>query len=128
MWHPKGTPAMDVYMPDQPDYFLVTFGFPRRDIVCERASNPTLGQTLHMMNGKTVQAKVEDPANILGAWENLPNPEVVNLLYERAFARQPNDEELRAAIEFLAAGKNRRKALEGLLWATLVSKEFQLNH
>jgi hypothetical protein len=128
MWHPKGTPAMDVYMPDQPDYFLVTFGFPRRDIVCERAANPTLGQTLHMMNGKTVQAKVEDPANVLAVWEKLPNPEVVNLLYERAFARQPNDEELRAGIEFLAAAQNRRKGLEGVLWAALVSKEFQLNH
>lgn len=132
MWHPKGTPAMDVYMPDQPDYFLVTFGFPRRDIVCERAANPTLGQTLHLMNGKTVQAKVEDRDNVLGAWEPLGDTEVANALYERAFARQPNDTELQSTVAYLgaekAAGRSRRKALEGLLWAALVSKEFQLNH
>jgi hypothetical protein len=132
MWHPKGTPAMDVYMPDQPDYFLVTFGFPRRDVVCERAATPTLGQTLHMMNGKTVQTKVEEKDNVLAAWEPLSDADVTNALYERAFARAPNDAELGASRAFLeaekASGRSRRKALEGLLWAALVSKEFQLNH
>ena len=128
MWHPKGTRAMDVYMPDQPDSFLVTFGFPRRDILCERAGAPTLGQTLHLMNGKTIQAKVEDKENILGEWEGLPDGDVVTALYERAFARRPNEQELGMGVEFLKTGPTRRKALEGLLWATLVSKEFQLNY
>ena len=126
--HPKGTRAMDVYMPDQPDAFLTTFGFPRRDILCERAGAPTLSQTLHLMNGKTIQAKVEDNENILGEWEKLPDGDVVTALYERAFARRPNDRELGMGVEFLAKGATRRKALEGLLWATLVSKEFQLNY
>ena len=131
-FHPKGTRAMDVYQPDGPDYFLVTFGFPRRDILCERQTAPTLGQTLHLMNGKTIQAKVEDKDNILASWTGVPDTGVARLLYERAFARDPNDSELGAVVEYLAtekaAGRDRRKALEGLLWATLVSKEFQLNH
>ncbi|MFN7921267.1 MAG: DUF1553 domain-containing protein [Bryobacteraceae bacterium] len=130
--YPKGTRAMDVYQPDGPDYFLVTFGFPRRDIICERASTPTLGQALHLLNGKTIQSKVEDKDNVLGAWEKLPDEEVARTLYERAYARRPNDAELGNVRDFLAseqaAGRTRRKALEGLLWATLVSKEFQLNH
>ncbi|MBI2685921.1 MAG: DUF1553 domain-containing protein [Acidobacteria bacterium] len=128
MFHPKGTRAMDVYIPDQPDSFLVTFGFPRRDILCERAGAPTLAQTLHLMNGKTIQAKVEEKDNVLAAWEAMPDREVVTALYERALARRPNDTELGMAMEFLKAGVSRRKALEGLLWATLVSKEFQLNY
>lgn len=131
-FHPKGTRAMDVYQPDGPDYFLVTFGFPRRDILCERQSAPTLGQTLHLMNGKTIQSKVEDKDNILSEWANLTDQEIARALYERAFARLPNDAELSHVAEFLAAeraaGRGGRKALEGLLWATLVSKEFQLNH
>lgn len=127
-WHPKGTRAMDVYMPDQPDSFLTTFGFPRRDILCERAGAPTLSQTLHLMNGKTIQAKVEEKENILAEWEKLPDGEVVTALYERALARRPNERELGAGVEFLSKGATRRKALEGLLWATLVSKEFQLNY
>jgi hypothetical protein len=130
--YPGGTRAMDVYQPDQPDYFLVTFGFPRRDILCERQAQPTLGQALHLMNGTTIQSKVEDKDNVLGGWEPLPDSEVARSLYERAFARLPNDTELNHVMEHLAseksAGRTRRKALEGLLWATLVSKEFQINH
>lgn len=130
--YPGGTRAMDVYQPDQPDYFLVTFGFPRRDILCERQARPTLGQALHLMNGKTIQSKVEDKDNVLGGWEPLPDAEVARALYERAFARLPNDTEVHNVVEHLAsekgAGRTRRKALEGLLWATLVSKEFQINH
>ena len=128
MWHPKGTRAMDVFMPDGPDPFLVTFGFPRRDILCERAGAPTLAQTLHLMNGKTIQAKVEEKDNILGAWEKMPDGDVVTALYERALARRPNERELGIGMAYLANEENRRKALEGLLWATLVSKEFQLNY
>jgi hypothetical protein len=128
MWHPKGTRAMDVFMPDGPDPFLVTFGFPRRDILCERAGAPTLAQTLHLMNGKTIQAKVEEKDNILSAWEKMPDGDVVTALYERALARRPNERELGIGMAYLASEKNRRKALEGLLWATLVSKEFQLNY
>jgi hypothetical protein len=130
--HPPGTRAVDVYQPDGPDYFLVTFGFPRRDILCERQATPTLGQALHLLNGKTIQAKIEDKNNILAGLENLPDAEIVRMLYERAFARQPSTSEVGSVVEYLtserAAGRTRRKALEGLLWATLVSKEFQLNH
>lgn len=131
-WHPKGTRAMDVYQPDGPDYFLVTFGFPRRDILCERHASPTLGQVLHLLNGKTIQSKVEDKDNVLGEWEPLADSEIAERLYERAYSRKPTDIERANVTGFLAseksAGRTRRKALEGLLWATLVSKEFQLNH
>ncbi len=130
--HPKGTRAMDIYQPDQPDYFLVTFGFPRRDILCERIATPTLGQVLHLMNGKTIQLKLEDKDNILASLVNLPDREVALALYERAYARRPSEVELDHVASYLgsevAAGRTRLKALQGLLWATLVSKEFQLNH
>ena len=99
--HPKGTRAVDVYQPDGPDYFLVTFGFPRRDILCERPATPTLGQMLHMLNGKTIQAKVEDKANVLTTWENLPDTEIARMLYERAFARQPSTSETGTVVEYL---------------------------
>jgi len=130
--HPKGTRAVDVYMPDSPDPFLVTFAFPRRDILCQRSGAPTLAQILHLMNGKTIQAKVENKDNVLGAWEGLANEEVSRALYERAFARQPAAAEAAAVAAYLdaekSAGRTRRKALEGLLWAALASKEFQINH
>lgn len=127
--YPAGTRAMDVYMTDLPDYFLTTFGLPRRDILCERAATPTLSQALHLMNGKTIQAKIEAPDNILATWAPLSNDAVARALYERAYARPPTPAEQALVADFLAQNPaSRRKALEGLLWATLVSKEFQLNH
>ena len=50
----------------------------------------------------------------------------VNLLPSEQKQRSPRNKLLLAAEQ--SAGRTRRKALEGLLWATLVSKEFQLNH
>lgn len=130
--HPKGTRAMEIYQPDQPDYFLTTFGFPRRDILCERLSTPTLGQVLHLLNGKTIHLKVEDKDNILSSWSQLSDGEIARALYERAYARAPSSAELDYVSSYIrsevAAGRTRLKALQGLLWATLVSKEFQLNH
>ncbi|MEO7653134.1 MAG: DUF1553 domain-containing protein, partial [Bryobacteraceae bacterium] len=130
--HPKGVRAMEIYQPDRPDYFLTTFGFPRRDILCERIATPTLGQELHLMNGQTVQSKVEDKGNILASWMEMPDAGVARALYERAFARQPSAAEIGYVVDYLASekasGRSRRKALEGMLWASLVSKEFQLNH
>jgi hypothetical protein len=84
------------------------------------------------MNGKTVQSKVEDKGNILVSWEGMADADVARALFERAFARQPSAAELGYVVDYLASekasGRTRRKALEGMLWATLVSKEFQLNH
>jgi hypothetical protein len=58
--------------------------------------------------------------------------QIVSLLYVRAYARAPSPTELANAREFLAgeqqAGRPRRRALEGLMWSVLNSKEFQLNH
>ncbi|MBI1787699.1 MAG: DUF1549 domain-containing protein, partial [Acidobacteria bacterium] len=39
--YPAGTSAKDLYVPDGPDYFLVTFGLPRRDILAGRPKSPT---------------------------------------------------------------------------------------
>jgi hypothetical protein len=132
--YPRGTRAVEVHVPDSPDYFLVTFGLPRRDILCERAKSPTLSQALHMINGDTVLEKVQADANILtGHLEaGLTDDDIITDLYLRAYARVPSDEERMAVNEFVsaevAAGRSRRRALEGVLWTMLNSMEFKVNH
>jgi hypothetical protein len=132
--YPKGTRALDLYVPDLPDYFLVTFGLPRRDVLSDRIKTPTLSQALHLMNGETVQPKIVDQNNILGRMlaGNKSDIEIVDALYMRAYSRQPSDRELEEVNSYLAgekaAGQSRRAALEGVLWSVLNSKEFQLNH
>jgi hypothetical protein len=114
--YPAGTSAKDLYIADAPDYFLTTFGHPRRDILAARQQTPTLGQALHLMNGDAVREKVQ--ASKL---------ESVGDLYERAYSRPPTASE-RALIAKLLDGQAPRKAMESLLWSVLNSKEFQLNH
>ncbi len=132
--YPPGTSAKDIYIPDGPDYFLVAFGLPRRDILRERARAPTLSQALHLMNGVSVRDKVEADGNILSEFlaQNLRDEQVVAGIYERAYARPPTVAELGRITDFLArehsAGRDRRRAFENVLWAVVNSKEFQLNH
>jgi hypothetical protein len=132
--YPEGTRAMDLYTADAPDSFLVTFGFPRRDIICERAKSPTLGQALHMINGDTVLKKVQAQNNVLSSWltEGWTDDQIVNAIYERAYSRPPSDNERGRVRDFVrdeeATGRSRRRALEGVLWTVLNSKEFQVNH
>ena len=132
--YPAGTSAKDIYVPDGPDYFLVTFGLPRRDILKDRAQEPTLSQALHLMNGPTVRDKVEARNNILEELlrQDGPDDKVVAALYERAYARLPSQTEQDRIARFIAdekaAGRSRRRAFENVLWAVLNSEEFQLNH
>jgi hypothetical protein len=132
--YPQGTRAMDLYIPDIPDYFLVTFGEPRRDVLADRIKTPTLSQALHLMNGETVQPKIVDPANLLGRLlaRGESDAEILNALYLRAYCRRPSAKELDDINRYLAGekavGQSRRAALEGVLWSVVNSKEFQLNH
>ena len=125
---------MDLYIPDAPDYFLVTFGFPRRDIISERAKTPTLAQALHMINGETLLKKVESPENVMAGWlkDGLRDDQIIDSIYQRAYARLPSDKERTAVREFIQseeeAGRSRRGAFDGVLWTLINSKEFQVNH
>lgn len=132
--YPPGTRAMEVDVPDSPDYFLVTFGLPRRDILGERAKAPTMSQALHMINGDTVLEKVEAKQNVLSSLleKGLTDESIMEEIYLRAYARKPSVREAKAINGFIeaemTAGRSRRRALEGVLWTVLNSKEFQVNH
>lgn len=132
--YPKGTRAMNVDVPDNPDYFLVAFGLPRRDVLADRSKSPTMSQALHMMNGETVMGKVRNPENVLSEFvaKSLTDDEIVTALYQSCYMRSPSQGEMQGVRNFLnaeqQAGRPRRRALEGVLWSLLNSKEFQLNH
>lgn len=132
--YPSGTRAMQVHVPDQPDYFLVTFGLPRRDILCERAKSPNLSQALHLINGQAVTQKVQAKNNIVERYleQNWTTDQVINDVYLRAYSRPPAQEESETIRQFvereLAAGRSKRQAFEGVLWTVLNSMEFKVNH
>jgi hypothetical protein len=132
--YPLGTSAKDIYIPEVPDYFLVTFGIPRRDVLAERSKTPTLSQALHMQNSEVLAEKVTTDNNVIGVLigKNLNDWEIVSELYERAYSRPPGEREKVLLTDYMTAekesGRDRRLALEGIIWSLLNSKEFQLNH
>ncbi len=56
---PLGTRAIELPDSNYPDYFLATFGQPRRVSVCEceRVADENLAQALHTLNGDVLAAR-----------------------------------------------------------------------
>ncbi|MSO24282.1 MAG: DUF1553 domain-containing protein, partial [Acidobacteria bacterium] len=131
--HPQGTSAKDLYIENSPDDFLMTFGFPRRDIISDRNRMPTLSQALYMINADVLREQIESEDNVLGRLlaRGVEDLAIVSEIYLRAYAREPGETERKTVSHFLASeragGRERRKILEDVLWAVINSKEFQLN-
>ncbi|MEZ0275613.1 MAG: DUF1553 domain-containing protein, partial [Roseimicrobium sp.] len=143
---PPGTRAIS--LPDnsynRASHFLKVFGRPEGTSVCEceRVQSSSLAQSLHLMNAADVKAKLatkDGRAERLSKVE-LSDPARIRELYLAAFARDPDEEELRIAVTHLskprtdAAGKQldaattKRQAFEDLIWALVNTKEFLFNH
>jgi len=132
---PAGTRA--VQLPDDSfnagNYFLTVFGRPDNASACEceRVSDGSLAQRLHLLNAKTIQEKLVHaeglPARL--AKDTAPVAEKLRKVYVSALSRAPRDEEVKAADEFLArkAGKE-KEAWEDLVWAVVNTKEFLFTH
>ena len=132
----EGTRA--VQLPDSRinQYFLKVFGRPVRVTTCdcERSSEPTVQQALHIINGETLNQKLRASGGFVDnvVKLGLPDEAIINHLYLSAFSRQPSAQEvqnLTAAMKENGREKIARKqAVEDVVWAVLTSKEFLFNH
>ncbi|HEV3006595.1 MAG TPA: DUF1549 and DUF1553 domain-containing protein [Pirellulales bacterium] len=125
---PLGSRAIDLPDGDYPDYFLKTFGKPRRVSVCEceRSSEANLAQALHTLNGETVSQKIADGNGRLAKVlkENKPFEENVTELYLATFSRRPTAEELITCKSFLDQSPDPKTFYEDLFWTLVNSKQF----
>jgi hypothetical protein len=128
---PLGARAVQIADGRSSNYFLTTFGRATRETVCscEVKMEPTLSQALHLMNGSTVNAKIQQGGVVkaLLAETKFPEERVVNL-YLRCLARMPTQAELDKLTPLLAPGANQEQALSDIFWALLNSREFLFNH
>jgi hypothetical protein len=108
--------------------FLDTFGRPNpnQDPPCERMSDPTATQTLHLMNSPQLHDKIISDASRVAklAASSLTNDEVIEEVYLLVYSRLPSDEERQVGRELLAEGKSRRHGVEDLVWALINTPEF----
>ncbi len=114
-------------------YFLEAFGKPDRLITCEceRSSEPSMTQVLHLYNGETVNKKLAAKGSAAElAVDQADDAKIVEELYLAALSRLPTKAEREPLVAELAAAKqeDRRQVIEDLYWSVLTSREFLFNH
>jgi hypothetical protein len=128
---PLGARAVQIADGGVSTYFLTTFGRATRETVCscEVKLEPTLSQSLHLLNGDTTTQKVQ-AGNLVGQRlaEKKTPPQIVEELYLRCLSRKPTEKEAARLNTLIFAEADKKKALDDAFWALLNSREFMFNH
>src|SRR4029079_14562470 len=96
---------------------------------CEAKTEPTLSQALQMLNGNTIQGKVQQGGAIKKLLDAKKQPvEIVDKLYVRCLSRSPSAEEREGLLEIVKTAPSVQQGLEDVFWALLNSREFLFNH
>jgi Protein of unknown function (DUF1549)/Protein of unknown function (DUF1553) len=128
---PLGARAVQIADGQTSNYFLTTFGRPMRETVCscEVRLEPTLSQSLHLMNGDTVAPKIQQGGLIAKMLqEKKTSAQIIETIYNRALSRSPTAAEFAKLTKAVDESKNKQQALEDVFWAVLNSREFMFNH
>lgn len=126
---PAGSRAVEAWTVRFDSKFLDSFGRPdpNADPPCERTSDTTVVQALHLMNAPGLAMKITAEAGRaakLAAGKSTPT-EIVEELYLLAYCRKPTAEEsAKCVARFSKLGATRKLATEDLLWALINSPEF----
>jgi hypothetical protein len=133
---PLGTRALQLADSLVFSQFLEGFGRPERTQTCscERQQDSSVGQALHLNNGRTLNDKLRSKDSRLDVWarEKISDDKAIRRLFLLALCRQPTSSELmrfqRLLSDGASGGAPRREILEDLFWAVLSTKEFLFNH
>lgn len=134
--YPKGFRALQLPDVQVKSDFLAAFGRPPR-VLCdaaERSVEPSIAQALHVINGDTLNKKLNAPEGFaaLALKLGLSNARLLETLYLSAYSRYPSEAERTAVLGALNAANpsatTRQKQIEDMMWALLTSKEFMFNY
>ncbi len=126
---PAGSRATELWTFRSQSIFLDSFGRPdpNQDPPCERTSDTSVVQALHLMNAPNLHRKVihdSGRAALLAAGAHAPR-EIVDELYALVYSRPPTEEERAVCLNlFGQPGASRRQVTEDVLWALLNTPEF----
>jgi hypothetical protein len=133
--YPMGYRALQLPDSNTASYFLTSFGRPDRvqTCDCERTSEPSMAQALHIANGDTLNVKLAAKDNRLAQLlaSGQSDAQIVEEAYWITLSRPPSDHERTGMLKVLAESKSpedRRSALEDVFWSAMSSREFFFNH
>lgn len=133
--YPKGTRAIQLYDSAVASDFLATFGRNDRDITCEceRSNTPSMVQVLHINNGTTINARLQnDNSCVQQALQEADDPNsLIHQAYLRTLARSPTSQEQQSLLAIWNECQDddqRRTFVEDLYWSIMSSREFLFNH
>jgi hypothetical protein len=126
---PPGARATQLWTHRASSLFLDTFGRPdpNQDPPCERMTDSTTPQILHLMNSPELNKKLSDDAARPATLANseASNESVVEQAFIWVYCRPAtSDERQQALASFPDDPANRRGAVEDLFWALLNTPEF----
>ncbi len=128
---PVGSRAVQIADGSVSTYFLSTFGRATRETVCscEVKLEPTLSQSLHLLNGDTTTSKISSGGLVARRLGEKKTPEqIIEELYIRCISRKPTADEVKKLQGLIAPIANKQQALEDVFWSLLNTREFMFNH
>jgi len=128
---PVGARAVQIADGTVSNYFLSTFGRATRETVCscEVKLEPTLSQSLHLLNGDATTQKIQ-AGNLVGRRldEKKTPAQIIEEVYTRCLSRKPLPQESAKLEGLVAAEPDKKKTLEDVFWSIMNSREFMFNH
>ncbi|MFN0051521.1 MAG: DUF1549 and DUF1553 domain-containing protein [Planctomycetales bacterium] len=130
---PAGDRAIQLWDSQTPHYFLKLFGRPTRvtPCECERTTEPSVAQVLHVLNSPEIQGKLSHAGGRIAALvkAHADDAALVDELYLTFYSRYPLEEERRITVNYLQADPGaRRQRAEDIAWSMLNTAEFVFNH
>ena len=132
---PLGSSATEIARGQTNQRFLDLFGRPAREgsCTCDRRPEPTLGQSLHLINGDTIAQKLATSTGHLqlALASQTAAETMLHDLFQRAFSRAPSATEQDTLLGPVRSATDQASALaawQDVYWTVLNSKEFLFQH
>lgn len=135
--YPSGTRAVQVPDSLTTSRFLDAFGRAERvqTCSCERTSDASVTQALHLNNGYTLNDKLRDKNSAVAKWiaAGMTDEQIVDQVFLLALSRKPTPAEKKKFLVILGeaakdGAQSRREGIEDFVWAVLTGREFLFNH
>lgn len=125
---PPGSLSKEIWTHRIDSLSLDTFGRPdpNQDPPCERTTDTTVVQALHLMNSNQLANQIMSDnslPHLMASSEHTPS-QIIEEMYLACYSRRPNAEEIQIGVALFEKVANRRGAGEDLLWAILNTPEF----